>query len=187
MTKVNEGLEKINESIVKHVLDYLKTGEFKNKTANAYMVAYSEVHKLADDDENDSSKKLFEYYQTTIQKYMKEAQQSIMKERGEKIIELFLKENHKCKILIHWMRKVFTYLDKFYTKNANIGTLCANGLKLYFNELFTPLKKLLYEAVDKMIEADRNCEVVDRTKIKNLLRVFLFFNKVIFRSRYEES
>ena len=118
---------------------------------------------------------------------MKEAQQSIMKERGEKLIELFLKENHKCKILIHWMRKVFTYLDKFYTKNANIGTLCANGLKLYFNELFTPLKKLLYEAVDKMIEADRNCEVVDRTKIKNLLRVFLFFNKVIFRSRYEES
>jgi cullin 1 len=170
MSRVTEGLDKINDSIVRHVLDYLKTGVFRNKTANAYMVAYSEVHKLADD-ENDSSKKLFEYYQSTIKKYMQDAQQSMIKERGEKLIELFIRENNQCKILIHWMRKVFTYLDKFYTKNANIGTLCSNGLKLYFMELYIPLKKSLFEAVDKMIEADRNCEVVDRSKIKNLLRV----------------
>ena len=74
------------------------------------------------------------------------------------------------------MRKVFTYLDKFCTKNANIGTLCSNGLKMYLNELFVPLKKNLFEAVDKMIESDRNCDIVDRSKIKNILRVLYNFN-----------
>ena len=62
------------------------------------------------------------------------------------------------------MRKVFTYLE-----------LCANRLKLYFNKMFIPFKKLLFEAVDKMIEDDRNFKVVDRTKIKNLLRVNFIF------------
>ena len=40
MSAVQKGLEKINESVIFHVLDYLKTGVFKNKTTNAYMVAY---------------------------------------------------------------------------------------------------------------------------------------------------
>jgi len=37
---VQEGLNIIHDSIVKYVLDYLKTGEFKNKSPNAYMTAY---------------------------------------------------------------------------------------------------------------------------------------------------
>lgn len=54
--------------------------------------------------------------------------------QGEKLIDRFLKENIQTKILTHWMKKIFTYLDKFYTKNttsAPIGTLFQNGLKLY--------------------------------------------------------
>ncbi len=37
---VQEGIEIIHNSIIRHVLEYLKTGEFKNKSPNAYMIAY---------------------------------------------------------------------------------------------------------------------------------------------------
>jgi len=40
MSAVQEGLDIIHNSITKHVLDFLKTGEFKNKSSNAYMTAY---------------------------------------------------------------------------------------------------------------------------------------------------
>jgi hypothetical protein len=54
--------------------------------------------------------------------------------KGEGLIDLFLRENIQTKILTHWMKKIFTYLDKFYTKNtqtAPIGSLFQNGLKIY--------------------------------------------------------
>ena len=65
---------------------------------------------------------------------MTDARKSMSSENGEKLIDMFLKENIQTKILTHWMRKIFTYLDKFYTKNAQtapIGSLFLNGLKLY--------------------------------------------------------
>ena len=77
--KLKTGLEEIDNLLIRYVLDFLKTGEFKNKTANAYITSYrylkllttlSLIHKLADD-ENDSSKALFDYYKSTIREYMK--------------------------------------------------------------------------------------------------------------------
>jgi hypothetical protein len=171
MNRIDEGINEIHEAIVRYVLEYLKTGIFKNKTPNAYMVAYSAVHRLADD-ENDSSKRLYDYYISVIERYMEDAYNTLKNEEGERLIDAYLRENDQCKILIHWMRKVFTYLDKFYTKNQNLGSLCTNAMKTYFNKLFKPMKEQLFAAVNKMIEDDRDCNVVGRYKIKNLLRIF---------------
>lgn len=131
----------------------------------------SAVHRLADD-EHDSSKRLFDYYIGVITDHMSDALKTIKNEDGESLIDAFLKENTQSKILIHWMRKVFTYLDKFHTKNANLGSLCANAMKIYFNKLFLPLKEKLFLAVNNLIQDDRDCNVVQRYKIKNLLRIF---------------
>jgi hypothetical protein len=67
------------------------------------------VHRLADD-EHDSSQKLFEYYISTIENYMRDALKILKGEEGERLVDAFIRENGQCKILIHWMRKVFTYL-----------------------------------------------------------------------------
>lgn len=40
-TKIDEALTIIYESIVKYVLEFLKTGEFRNKNTKAYMDAYT--------------------------------------------------------------------------------------------------------------------------------------------------
>jgi hypothetical protein len=40
MNKIDEGLLQIHDAIIKYVLEFLKTGTFRNKTPNAYMVAY---------------------------------------------------------------------------------------------------------------------------------------------------
>ena len=131
----------------------------------------SAVHRLADD-ECDSSKRLFEYYTGVISDHMNDSLRAIKKLEGESLIDGFLKENMQSKILIHWMRKVFTYLDKFYTKNANLGSLCANAMKIYFNKLFCPLKANLFTAVNFLIQDDRDCNVVQRYKIRNILGIF---------------
>lgn len=40
MSAVQEGLDIIHNSITKYVLEFLKTGKFRNKSPNAYMTAY---------------------------------------------------------------------------------------------------------------------------------------------------
>jgi hypothetical protein len=41
---------------------------------------------------------------------MKEAYEAIKFEEGESLLDSFIRENTQSKILIHWMRRVFTYL-----------------------------------------------------------------------------
>lgn len=40
MNRIEEGLQQIHDAIIKYVLEFLKTGVFRNKTPNAYMIAY---------------------------------------------------------------------------------------------------------------------------------------------------
>jgi hypothetical protein len=94
-----------------------------------------------------------------------------LKERGEKLIEMFIYEYEQAKILIYWMRNIFICLDNFYTKSNLIGTLCLNALKLCHSSLFLTSKEHLFDTLKIMIEADRNNEVVDRTKIRRLFRI----------------
>jgi hypothetical protein len=45
-------------------------------------------------------------------------------------------------------------------------------MKVYYKELFSPLQKKLFEAVNNMIKDDRDCGMVARYKIKHILRIF---------------
>jgi hypothetical protein len=40
MSSIVEALDNIHNSIIQYVLEFLKTGEFKNKTTYSYMNAY---------------------------------------------------------------------------------------------------------------------------------------------------
>ena len=166
-----EGIKKIEEAMINGLLNYLKTGNFPNNSPNSYMIAYSQVHKLADD-ENNSSETLFNYYNKTIEKYIESAFKRIKGLPDDKLLDEFIIENKKCNQLIYWMKRIFTYLDKFYTKNKQKGTLCTNGLKNYRTIMFIPLKDKLYKIVNNLIKNDRNCNISFRYKIKTLLKIF---------------
>jgi hypothetical protein len=103
---------------------------------------------------------------------MHEVQLEMKKEHGERLVDSFLFQYNQCRILIYWMRKIFSYLDILYTKIKNIGTLYEIAMKTLDEYLFRPLKDKLFDSVIKMIEDDRDCAVVHRFKIKNLLRAF---------------
>jgi hypothetical protein len=45
-------------------------------------------------------------------------------------------------------------------------------MRVYHKELFVPLQKKLYKAVNNMIKEDRDCSMVARYKIKHILRIF---------------
>ena len=40
MNRIEEGLQQIHNSVIRYVLEFLRTGIFRNKTTDAYMSAY---------------------------------------------------------------------------------------------------------------------------------------------------
>lgn len=168
--EIENAIIEIDNIIVKNILGYLKYGKFNNKTATAYITAYTIVYKLADD-EHDSSLKLFNYYNNTIKKYMCEICSSLQSEEDALFLDSFLKETEKTKILIHWMRKVFCYLDQFYTSNSKVGTLFENGMKSYFSNLFSPLKMRIFTSLNELINDHRDCKDVEITKIVKVIKI----------------
>ena len=170
MNNTEKGIKIIYEAMIKGLLEFLEHGTFPNNSPNSYMTAYSEVHKLSDDEHN-SSEHLFNYYVKVITEYVTKAYNKIKNSTDDKLIDDFLEENTKCTQLIYWMKRIFVYLDKFYTKNKNKGTLVTNGLQIYKDKMFIPLKEKLYEQINKMITEDRNNNVVYRFEIKNVLRI----------------
>ena len=65
---------------------------------------------------------------------------SIKNKRGEDLIKQYLRQWNNYKILVHWLRRIFDYLDRYYLKHHNMDTLCQTGLK-FFKETVSALER----------------------------------------------
>jgi len=57
-------------------------------------------------------------------------------------------------------------------KNVDKSSLFQNALKVYHDNMFVPLKGKLFKVSISMIRQDRQNKVVEKFKIKNLIKVF---------------
>lgn len=55
---------------------------------------------------------LYNYFIKILKDYFIQALNNLKTFDGEQLIDEYLKENKKIKILIYWMRKIFNYLVK---------------------------------------------------------------------------
>ncbi|MCQ2819534.1 MAG: cullin [archaeon] len=168
---VSEQIKIIEDSMITGLLKYLETGEFAGNSPSAYMAAYTAVHKVSDEGDVGASQTLFDFYISTITKHIQNAMKKMGDKKNEELVDAFLEEERKCNFLSYWMRRIFTYLDKFFTQSKATGTLCENALKLFRKHMFLPLKEKLFDAVNKLIKEDRECNVIYRFKIKNMLKI----------------
>ena len=173
-----EGIKLIYECLIKDLLQLIEKGNFPlNISLKAFMKAQNEIYKMAND-YNNSAEQLFNYYIKVITEYVNNAYNKIKCLSDDELINHFLDEYSKCIQLIYWMQRIFIYLDKFYTKNKNKGSLFTNSFKIFEDKMFVPLKEKLYEEVNKMINKDRNNFVINRIEIKNILRIIQEINMV---------
>lgn len=171
---IDEGISQINNLIVKNIFNYLKTGKFNNKTKEAYIAAYTIVYKLTESNENEYSKKLYDFYNDNISNYMAERCNFLKVKTEQDFIFNFIEETNKCNILIHWMRKVFCYLDKFSNRNNKLPNLFTTGLKLYKQIFYKSLEDLIINAINEYFNQHRNGVNVDIKNIKDVITIMTY-------------
>ena len=162
--------KELEKEMIKGILEYLRNGTFPNNSPNSYMNAYTIVQGMADVGDTESEA-LFNYHNKTIQGYIEDCSNLIKKESKGQLIDSFIKQTEHINFLIYWMNRIFTYLDRFYTKAKNKHSLSENAISLYRKFFFDPVQTDIYTEVNKLIKEDRNCNIESRPKIKTILKI----------------
>eukprot|EP00971_Amphidinium_carterae_P201158 3991908-Amphidinium_carterae.1 len=162
---VEQGLELIESERVQPLLQYLKSGEFVNKTNMTFMKAYSVVVQFGDQHEH--SLKLYSYYKKVITGYCKENVQQMEGQSGEELLRRIALLWDKATILVFWMQRVFQYLDRFFTKNnAEYPDLFLAALQVFQETVYTCVKERCIRALIETINRERNGQDIAQDVVK---------------------
>ena len=162
--------KELEKEMIKGILEYLKNGTFPKNNPNSYMNAYTIVQNMSDLGDNECEN-LFNYHNSIISRFIDDSNKSVNKESNINLIDSVIKHTRNINFLIYWMNRIFTYLDRFYTKAKNKQSLSKNALDLYRDNFFVPLQKDIHREVNKLIKDDRNCNIESRSKIKEILKI----------------
>eukprot|EP00826_Nyctotherus_ovalis_P047005 TRINITY_DN5357_c0_g1_i4.p1 TRINITY_DN5357_c0_g1~~TRINITY_DN5357_c0_g1_i4.p1 ORF type:complete len:571 (-),score=227.42 TRINITY_DN5357_c0_g1_i4:413-2125(-) len=75
-------------------------------------------------------------------------------------------------ILTYWMKKVFTYLDRFYLPDNKMPSLSQTGLDIFKKQIFAKLNEPIVKAVLELIESEWEGEVVDWIRLKKIIACY---------------
>jgi cullin 1 len=93
----------------------------------------------------------------------------IIGKAGKELLWEFMAQWEKHGILTYWMKKIFTYLDRFYLPDHKLPSLSQTGLTIFKKEVFEKINETIVKTIFELIEAEREGEVVDWIKLKKIL------------------
>ena len=162
--------KELEKGMIKGILEYARNGTFPKNKSDSYMSAYTIVQNMADVGDPECED-LFKYHNKIIQDFIEESYKKISKKSNTHLIDSFIKQTENINFVIYWMNRIFTYLDRFYTKAKQKNSLSKNSLEFYRDCLFVHLQDDIYKEVNKLIKEDRYCNKESRPKIKIILKI----------------
>ena len=172
-TDINKVKKNLEKEMINRILEFVRNDIFPNTNPNSYMNAYTIVNNAVDADSGDLgiSENIFNYHNKIIQEFIEDCSNLLKKESKNQLVDSFIIFTEKINFLIYWMNRIFSYLDRFYTKDKNKNTLSQNAISLYKKYFFDPIQSDIYIEVNKLIKEDRNCNIESRPKIKVILKI----------------
>jgi hypothetical protein len=96
---------------------------------------YSVVLKLCD--EFDMASAMLEYFKKRLLQHINQTIIPVLKDKDEEtFLKLFIQQWKNYTILVHFMRKIFSYLDRYHLKNTSSMSLAATALNQFKENCF---------------------------------------------------
>ena len=158
----------LEEEIISGILNYLNNGIFPKNKSNSFMNAYFIVQTLTDSGDKASADLLF-YHNSIIRNFIIQYYNKLSNESDN--LMKFLEYTEKIYTLIYWMNKIFSYLDRFYTKAKTKISLGKGSLNLYKKNFFDNFQDDVFKEVNKLIKLDRSGNREFRVTIKKIMKI----------------
>lgn len=78
--------------------------------------------------------------------------------------------NHQ--IMNKWLKKFFTYLDRYYVKHHSLPTLEMAGLQHFKTEIYQNCKEQTTTAIIALIDEEREGGIIDKTLVKSIVELY---------------
>ena len=78
--------------------------------------------------------------------------------------------NHQ--IMNKWLKKFFTYLDRYYVKHHSLPTLTQAGLRCFRTRIYDEMKPEITAAIIGLINDEREGNLIDKSLVKSIVELY---------------
>ena len=71
-----------------------------------------------------------------------------------------------------WLKKFFTYLDRYYVKHHSLPTLAQAGLRCFRTHIYEAMKIDTTRAILGLVNDEREGQMIDKTLVKSIVEVY---------------
>ena len=123
------------------------------------------------------SKELYQRHGETIENYLiTHVLPALIEKRTNGSATLLLTElqlrwsNHQ--IMNKWLKRFFTYLDRYYVKHHSVPTLSQAGLRCFRTKIYDGIKTDTTAAVLTLVNDERSGMIIDKSLIKSIVELY---------------
>lgn len=144
-------------------------------TAKEYSELYSTCYNMCTQKPpNNWAEQLYNRYSQSIKEYLQRAVlPAIQDKHDEPMLHEFVKRWGNHKVMVRFLTRLFTYLDRFYVKRVSAPTLNEVGVASFLEIVFDQIKSRMLNSILQMIARERNNETVDRHMLKVVIQIFV--------------
>uniref|UniRef100_A0A7S2JV95 Cullin family profile domain-containing protein n=1 Tax=Leptocylindrus danicus TaxID=163516 RepID=A0A7S2JV95_9STRA len=119
------------------------------------------------------SRDLYNRHGETIQNYLtRTVLPALRQENGIQLLKQLRVRWKNHVIMNNWLKKFFTYLDRYYVKHHSLPTLSEAGLRHFKIQVYDVIKSDACSAILDMVNQHREGSVIDKDLVKNIVELF---------------
>lgn len=119
------------------------------------------------------AEELYERVQLTLRYYLQTTSLPAMHAKhGEFMLSELNRRWTNHKLMVKWVKRTFSYVDRYYVKRNDKPSLEMVGFRVFKTEVFDALKNDVRTAILDLIKKERDGETVDRSLLKQVLGLF---------------
>lgn len=122
------------------------------------------------------SSELYQRHGETIERYLTSNVLPALRDKTGQGGTILLTElqnrwiNHQ--IMNKWLKKFFTYLDRYYVKHHSLPTLSQAGLRCFKTKIYDEMKADTTRAILGLINDEREGKIIDKSLVKSIVELY---------------
>jgi len=172
---LEEGWGQMQRGIDKLVRLLENDPEEKQFDADMYMALYTTIYNMCTlKPPHDYSEILYARYRESLEAYLAvKVHPALLGIYDERLArDLVLRWNNH-KLMVRWLSRFFNYLDRYYISRNSLPPLIDVGLACFRDIIYNDVCVFAKDVLLKLIEREREGELVDRALLKSTLGVFV--------------
>lgn len=122
------------------------------------------------------SRDLYQRHGETMERYLTSKVLPVLREKVGQGGPLLLQElQHRWKnhqIMNKWLKRFFTYLDRYYVKHHSLPTLEQAGLRCFKTFIYEECKSDTTSAILQLIQDERDGKIIDKSLVKSIVELY---------------